>query len=761
MNMKKKSKISGRLVSFLLALTLVCPDAAQGIVITPLEEETENVSSDSGDSIVIEPLEPEGEAGSQDNLSDAVRFAETGILPFEQKDYLTPYDVFSDDYQDWYIDQHLSYIDSFEYRNNVMNTPGSEAGMIADAFDSALMAGWNNAWQSTAFVMNVIGGDDISFEDPIELIVSTKMAETISSKEYGELFARNYYNAVDLLLQFLAVLPEAPITKLGVDVAVAGSPGQLGDYAGMLQTFRTALEQADLAGDATDLMKSSENVLTRLDDMFKDAFPSGLTQEFIQGVKLYWKFGDSVIDFSSAGFHEFTRAIVLWQAYQQTSESWINFWTMVMAEAAVESGSEHGRLIKLSNTGDIADEIEKNLADVQKAKESCSLDYVLQRTDEKMTAVMAAETIEIGATLLHEMLPPTSKLRAVMDATKLTHELINVLTNMDDMTYYGQLAFGSAELTRCASFALSLAAEELRAEQDYESAHYFDEAFHYYKSLILSTLDYTTAYDKCITEAWLYPVVSRLAVVNPQYMARRWTGKEAETSPKEEELKTLAAIRGIWAARECHMKSQLEVIAENRNLWDPLRDSESYTSYYSMAVTDMNNNGCLEVITAWTMGSGSFTSFKMYEVDASGTALIPCSIDAEKFQPDMGWDEAVDVFRENDSYWMLFRDYLRNGWAENLNVSEILSLREGGFDAEILGLVLTNNFQDGSSTVAYYDGNNQEITEEMFDGLGEARFPDAEKGTMTFRWISHEEIDEKNPLPALLDSWQGFGCDLF
>ena len=130
------------------------------------------------------------------------------------------------------------------------------------------------------------------------------------------------------------------------------------------------------SGDATDLMKSSENVLNRLDEMFKEVFPSGLTKEFVQQVKLFWKLGDSVVDLASVSFHEITRALVTWQAYQQTSESWINFWTMVMAEAAVESGSEHGKLIKLSNTGDIADEIEKNLADVQAAKETSSFVFV-------------------------------------------------------------------------------------------------------------------------------------------------------------------------------------------------------------------------------------------------------------------------------------------------------------------------------------------------------------------------------------------------
>ena len=51
-------------------------------------------------------------------------------------------------YREWFVDQHLNYIDSAEYQEGVISVMGSEAGLIAEAFDGAMMQGWNSLWQN-------------------------------------------------------------------------------------------------------------------------------------------------------------------------------------------------------------------------------------------------------------------------------------------------------------------------------------------------------------------------------------------------------------------------------------------------------------------------------------------------------------------------------------------------------------------------------------------------------------------------------------
>ena len=667
-------------------------------------------------------------------------------------------------YEQWFIDQHVDYINSSEYKENIMGTPGSEAAMIAEAFGKVSIEGWNRAWSAISYGMSMIGAEEIRWEDPVELIVADMMEKTLTGDEFSESYARSYCGALKDQVNRLSNLIGNDGVKAVRDMILQGSPDQLSDYADMLNTFIVSLEQIGKAGDTSSILNGCRTILEKIDSGLKKNFPSKISPKAFADLKAWWQLGDGALDIAGTSVEEFFNALVVYNAYQNASDNWKEFWNMVMAEAAVESASGYGKLIQLSETGDLSEEIENNLKELEKTRDKTTFSYFLSKSGKKIALTALEEYDELVINLLHDALPPGSKIRAIMDATKLTQQLINFLTNMDDSSFYGQMAFGTGELARCASLALNLASSKLISKETYENACAFDEVFHYYKALQLSAADYAIEYDKSITSAFLYPVVKKLTAVNPQYEASPWTRHSPqENNAKEQELELLISVRGIWAARECHKGTQFDIIAKHRSLWDPLQDPESYTNYYSLAVTDMNDNGRLEVITAWGMGTGRFTEFRMFEVNEEMTDLIPCEIDSEQFQPDINADEAVDVYRKDDQYWAVFRDFVRAGWAANATIQEALCLEEGLIEATVLGVCNVNVTQTEEEYVeetTYRDWNEREITEEEFIGLGDSYFTGCEKGKMTFRWIYSEDVGE-NPVPALMDSWQGFGCDLF
>ena len=51
---------------------------------------------------------------------------------------------------------------------------------------------------------------------------------------------------------------------------------------------------------------------------------------------------------------------------------------------------------------------------------------------------------------------------------------------------------------------------------------------------------------------------------------------------------------------------------------------------------------------------------QMFEVNETVDSLIQVDYD-ESFAPDFGWDDAVEVYRDGDDVWMLFRDFVRAG----------------------------------------------------------------------------------------------------
>lgn len=210
--------------------------------------------------------------------------------------------------------------------------------------------------------------------------------------------------------------------------------------------------------------------------------------------------------------------------------------------------------------------------------------------------------------------------------------------------------------------------------------------------------------------------------------------------------------------------AQLQLIAENAALW--IGDTEETAEPYFYAVTDLDQNGRLEIIQSVCQGTGLFTYTKLWETDAEGTALLPCQLPWEEgsSQPDVITDPDKVYFDEaTNTYSYIFRDELRNGAAEHVQSLIALSLADGEVTTTLLG----------QSHILYADSNPHPVTtymnaegiamdEEAYSTAAARAFEGQTPMTAHIGWTDADfsaqlaTLTDGALLEALKTSWEGF-----
>ena len=216
-------------------------------------------------------------------------------------------------------------------------------------------------------------------------------------------------------------------------------------------------------------------------------------------------------------------------------------------------------------------------------------------------------------------------------------------------------------------------------------------------------------------------------------------------------------------------EDQVKLIAENKDLW--LVTDVNEADQYQYAVTDLDENGRLELIATITEGSGQFSTTHFYEVSEDFSKLEPLeyAYGETHSEPDIGWYNALRCYKGEYGNFVIAMDEMRNGYAENYYTQDLLVLKDGVVDAHSISycMVLAEDSNgDGEPEMhAYYyaSGGDQEeeLTSEQFASSVDDFFGyDYDRYVMDLEWqrFSAEERDSEVDIPAaLLDSWKAFG----
>ena len=148
--------------------------------------------------------------------------------------------------------------------------------------------------------------------------------------------------------------------------------------------------------------------------------------------------------------------------------------------------------------------------------------------------------------------------------------------------------------------------------------------------------------------------------------------------------------------------------------WKPEDGTGSYT------VTDLDGNGCLEILSANYDSSTSDTEWKMWEISAEGE-FVSCELPWEdgESQPDVITDSAAVYYDgDNDIYYYIFED--------------VVAAEDGTENAQSVALSL----QDGVLTSELLEA---EENTDRFDGMDEME--------ASFNWISTAEHSLGSDVP--------------
>lgn len=225
----------------------------------------------------------------------------------------------------------------------------------------------------------------------------------------------------------------------------------------------------------------------------------------------------------------------------------------------------------------------------------------------------------------------------------------------------------------------------------------------------------------------------------------------AETAPASED-----------AAVSEEISAQLSLIAANASVW--VQDA-SYGTVYQYTVTDLDQNGRLEVIAASLQGTGLYTYSCFFEVNEARDGLTAVTLPWEEY--DAGPDiivSAADVYYDSASqlYHYLFTDVTRNGAAESYTSENSLTLKDSVLENAVLARRSEVYSDEETSTVTCELADGTSITQEAYDSIADTTYGSLERRTASFSWYSASEstnlaaIDSDSNYDILLGCYQGF-----
>ena len=202
-------------------------------------------------------------------------------------------------------------------------------------------------------------------------------------------------------------------------------------------------------------------------------------------------------------------------------------------------------------------------------------------------------------------------------------------------------------------------------------------------------------------------------------------------------------VRAVTAEQE----EQLTILAKNRKQWlshYTLEDGDGvdYDSIH-YSVTDLNQNGQLEIVTAVCEGSGHFTYYYVNEVTKDGTVEEWKFIgEKDEFMshPDIITDRMPVYYNEvEDTYTYLCSDYA-GGFGGVGGEAESILINGKTIEEKYLGYSWVDYFDDEEGIK--YSNEGKEITEKEYHRLAKKTAPQGIKGNVYFDWEckSSEEL---------------------
>lgn len=203
-------------------------------------------------------------------------------------------------------------------------------------------------------------------------------------------------------------------------------------------------------------------------------------------------------------------------------------------------------------------------------------------------------------------------------------------------------------------------------------------------------------------------------------------------------------------------EEQFKLFCNNMRLWN----KTSLTDDYYYAVTDLDGNGRLEIISAITQGTGIFTYADFYEVNASFNGieqLVNPRAEEEGYNyPELIIDTADKYTDRYGLNHYLFRDDSRNGYQEAYTGYTEIFIGNGKAQTfDITGQYTQWSNGGATESTTYYDSYGNKTSKAYFDSAVQNWFAGMKKSSVSFGWFT---LNAPDPISLLRDSYIVFSA---
>ncbi len=216
-----------------------------------------------------------------------------------------------------------------------------------------------------------------------------------------------------------------------------------------------------------------------------------------------------------------------------------------------------------------------------------------------------------------------------------------------------------------------------------------------------------------------------------------------------------------------NVEKQIDVIMNNIDTWNLSTDEDIYAPY-GYAITDLDQNGRLEIIASSCQGTGIYTYSNYYEVNEglNGLNKIERNVEEGSSEADI-MTTAVKVYidKSANEYHYIFSDLVKAGAAEYYENKQDIVLKNGKLYEKVIAYKNTI-YGNGNSNVTMKDANDNEITAEDYAMIENRLFSNLELKIANIEWISTADVDfssisDDELKNKLTESYEMFGfCDI-
>lgn len=212
-----------------------------------------------------------------------------------------------------------------------------------------------------------------------------------------------------------------------------------------------------------------------------------------------------------------------------------------------------------------------------------------------------------------------------------------------------------------------------------------------------------------------------------------------------------------------NVEKQIDVIMNNIDTWNLSTDEDIYAPY-GYAITDLDQNGRLEIIASSCQGTGIYTYSNYYEVNESlnGLNKIERNVEEGSSEADI-MIPTVKVFinKATNEYHYIFDDLVKVGAAEYYENKQDIVLKNGKIYEKAIAYRNTV-YTDSDPNVTLKDANNKEITAEDYALIENKLFSNLELKFANIEWVSTTDVDFSSVSGdelknKLIESYEKFG----